>query len=336
MCNRILCPPSDISTNERIKTIIYHEFKKWIMTPELVQLVKVYNNNENPPISLPYFEYLDWLKDFIQIWDFRKRQSSAITKEGEAARWLLENDNIVEQHSDLIFAASVKLGLIGITDIILENPDFILPLGGAGISNFKRCDLAKFLIDTHKFKTKVVALSTMRPLSQMDMDYYADTIAKDALFEFDAISYGITSTFNISSYTDNSKKFENRNQDSVIREYEDLYKGNKIYAIAAPSSDPNRRRANSTDCFNFFFKNFDIKSHSEIINCTSQIYCSYQQVRALSFAINHKVNFDTVGFPTNQDQTKLLNEPVNYLQEIKGTIDAIYDFLCEFSQIICR
>lgn len=86
----------------------------------------------------------------------------------------------------------------------------------------------------------------------------------------------------------------------------------------------------------YFFEKFAIPPHAKIINCTSQIYCTYQQVRALSFAIKYDVEFDTIGFPFSQNNasssatSRQLSEPVNYLQEIKGTIDAMNDFVDEF------
>ncbi|HPL07730.1 MAG TPA: hypothetical protein PLB20_02910 [Clostridia bacterium] len=304
------------------------------MTPELVELIKIYNNNENPPLSLPYYDYLKWLKSFVAVWDFRKKQSEAMTNEGEAARWLLKNDEIVEKYSKLVLEASVKLGLIGITDTVLNSPDYILPLGGALISNFKRCELAKTLIDTHNFESKVIALSTMRPLSEQEITFYSNTPAKDAVFEFEAIASGLSTTFDIRSYTEETERKDNYNLNWTIRKYSEKYGNNDIYAISAPSSEPDIRRANSVDCFDFFFKRLNVLPHSNIINCTSQIYCPYQQVRALSFAIKHTVNFDTVGYIPNQDSAstpKLLNQPVNYLQEIKATIDAIYDFVNRFS-----
>jgi hypothetical protein len=338
MSKRIFCPPSNIARIERIKTIIHHEFYNWLMTPELIELIRIYNGNEEPPLSLPYYDYLKWLKSFVHVWDFRKKQLEAKTNEGEAARWLLKNDQIVEKYRKLVLETSVKLGLIGVTDTIYNSSNFILPLGGALISNFKRCELARNLINSHNFETEVIALSTMRPLSKKEIDYYHNTPAKDAYFEFEAISSGLSYTFDIYLYTEEMEKHENYNLDWVIRKYLDRYRNNSVYAISAPSSEPDKRRANSADCFNFFFNRFNVQPHSNIINCTSQIYCPYQQIRALSFAIKYEVNFDTVGYMPEQDSTsiintpKLLNEPVNYIQEIKGTIDAIYDFVNEYAQ----
>lgn len=332
---RITCPPSELPKAERIE-YIYNDFEKWIRSEAINRLVCLYNSGVQPPIHLSFKDYVCWLKEFAsKHWDYRKMQKNATTKEGEAARWLLQNDTFAEEHKDEIYKAATTLGLIGVSTPLINNPDYILPLGGARMSNLRRAELARQTIDEYNLKTKVVALSTYRPIADTERTSI-DSYANGAQFEFDAIVAGMDSAFKMKgAYSIKNRIFDNSNENYGICTFNSEYKGTKLYALAAPSTLPDVRRANSADCFEFLFKEFNIQEGSHLINCTSQIYCTYQHIRALSLAIKHTVVFDTIGFPFYLNEIKVssessLSKPVNYLQEIKGTIDAIFDFIQEF------
>lgn len=138
---RINCPPSDLSRSERIDAIV-NEFNRWISTSELIQLVGTFGGDTASLISCSPIEKIKWMKSFVSVWDYRKKQSSALTKEGEAARWLLKNDEIVACNEELIYTAAKKLGLIGTKQSVFNHADYVLPLGGARLSNLRRCQLA--------------------------------------------------------------------------------------------------------------------------------------------------------------------------------------------------
>ncbi len=336
---RIVCPSVSLSKDERIDMIINHEFKKWLFSEELTSLVRRFNHDILPPIELSVVEYITWLKDFAEKnWNYRQMQISSLTKGGEKARWLLKDDDFTKNNKELIYRVSKKLGLIGLTDTYIINPDYILPLGGAKMSNLRRCELAHDIIEKYKYyNTKVVALSAYRPILETER-IYIDLYALNAKFEFDAIVEGLKSAFAISEKNELiSRRYDNPNRNYAIYEFKTKADKNQLFAVAAPSKDPDVRRANSADCLEFFFEKFNIPSGSRIINCTSQIYCPYQQVRALTFAIEYNVVFDTVGFPfcLNRENDSFskeqLSNPVNYLQEIKATIDAMFDFVKIYS-----
>ena len=339
----IKCPDTSISKRERARIIFNNEFKAWITNTTLVELIKVFDNQYSLKKDDSLTDIIRKTKSFAESnWDYRKKQTEATTKEGEAARWLLHSEEIIDKNSNLVFECAKTLGLIGHEDTWLDSADYILPLGGARMSNLRRCELARKTVDNNNLNhAHIVALSGMRPLSDSEINNCIDTCAIGATYEFQAISKGLESAFELSDDS-SEKKHEDSNPNAsfVIRKYEQKYNGNDIYSVAAPSTQPETRRANSADCFKFFFENFDVPKGSKIINCTSQIYCSYQQVKALSYALKHDVIFDTIGFPFalntpnvlyETSNTTLLSKPVNYLQEIKATIDAMYDFINEFS-----
>ena len=88
--SRIICPDARLPREERIACVV-KEFDKWISDPYFVELVQRFGGTMDA--SAPDTDKIKWLKEeFVDIWDYRKRQKSALTKEGEAARWLLKNN----------------------------------------------------------------------------------------------------------------------------------------------------------------------------------------------------------------------------------------------------
>ncbi len=334
---RINCPSSELLRSKRINLIV-SEFNRWLSVDKISRLVDAFGGDAALLASCSPIEKVKWMKSFASVWDYRKRQASALTKEGESARWLLKNDEIVARNEELIYTAARELGLIGTKQSVYNHADYVLPLGGARLSNLRRCQLARDTVDCIRGNTTVVALSGMRPISESERVGYVDTYAPEAVTEFDAISAGMRIAFDLNeAYADEIIHSSNPNFQATIRHFDEKYRGTELYAVAAPSTVATRR-ANSADCFTYFFEKFEVPPRAKIVNCTSQIYCTYQQVRALSFAIKYDVEFDTIGFPVFQNNAsssacnRQLSEPVNYLQEIKGTIDAMNDFIDEFCQ----
>lgn len=332
---RICCPDSHLSREHRIGLII-EEFDRFLSTESFLELVGNYGGQI--PGNVPTVEKIHYLKDsFVDIWDYRKRQREALTSEGEAARWLLENSEREIKNSDLIIKAAYDLGLIGVTESLLDSPDYFLPLGGAKMSNLYRCLISAAEINRIGKPAKVVALSALRLISDSEREC-VDSYAPGALTEYDAITAGMQRAFPLISLTHEEKYDDERNVNLSYRigrftEQEDH--GGEYFTVAAPSSDPSRR-ANSNDCFRFFFDRFKVMEHSKLVNCSSQIYCPYQQVRALFYAIEYNVVFDTIGYRIPESEQNVTNnsglsKPVQYLQEMKSTIDAMYDFVTAYA-----
>lgn len=321
---------------ERGKQIAYikEQFIKWLRSEAMRALIYLFDDHISDADCIAGendVEFIFSLRSNISpIWDFRRMQKEATTSDGEAARWLLKNTEFVEEHRKEIMSAAELLGLVLESDSVFDKVDYILPLGGARMSNLYRPQLARKMAEKIDVKSGIVALSTCRPISESERDGYVDTYAPNAETEFDAISRGMVETFDLDGeYSDIIVQKANPYLTSNVRQYRQKYKNCPLYTVAAPSTD-GQRRANSADCFEFFFNHFNVEKGAKILNCTSQIYVPYQQVRALKYAIKYDVEFDTVGY-ADKSVNKVSFEPVNYLQEIKGTIDAMCAFINEFS-----
>ncbi len=327
---RIRCPEAGCSKETRIAAVL-DEFDRWIHTPELLELVRVFGGAPEGMDDGGILDSIGWLDEFVTVWDYRKKQAHATTKEGEAARWLLRPEKQADAQRDLIFRAAERLGLIGTEETVFPEADYVLPLGGARLSNLHRCQAARETVDGLKRPVQVVALTGLRPISETERHGFVDTYAPEAKTEFDAMSRGMCCAFaQQECYKDMVKMAEHPNQCAVIRRFEQSYRGSELSVVAAPSTAAERR-ANSADCFHYFFQQFAVPEGAKLINCTSPIYCTYQQVRALEFAIQYGVEFDTIGFRAQRSGIGgEFGEPVQYLQEIKGTVDAMRDFVRRF------
>ena len=309
-------PPAEGSRKERIEKI-FSDISRWVYSDELKALFELYCSDS---ASLFTDDILSTVRNVDNraglLWDYRAKQQNG----GE--RWFIENELIEEKYGDVIIDCAAKLGMAGITDTSIE-PDYILPLGGARMQNYYRPLMARHIVDAHDIKNKkIVALGSGRPLADIEKEH-AYTYAPGAATEYDALRMGLAKAFGVpDSFTaDDHMDEDNPNLNRGILKMDTAYNGNGLHALAAPSTDPERR-ANSIDTFLSFFKCFEPKEGSSILLVTTQIYVNYQLARFLPFALEYDLKADCVGM----DDTitgGVKAKPVNYMQEIKAVINSL-------------
>lgn len=244
---RITCPSPELDLEERQQELL-RQLEAWINSKKLKKLIQYYN--VEIPEDLDFKQKVNWLNDFAnQNWDYRKNV-------GE--RWNIKPQDFSDELKELIKEASYELGLRTIDEPISDF-NYILPLGGARLSNYDRPLLAKEIIDKNVLEEgKIVGLSGMRPINEIEIPYLQE-YAPDAKTEFEALSSGIIKSFSPSTteFKEETEIKENPNLSWNVREYKDKYNNFPLYSLAAPSSVEDRR-ANSIDTFNFFLKHFNI------------------------------------------------------------------------------
>lgn len=305
--------------NENVKII--GQMERWIDSPELAKIVASFG--EKIPINLSIKEKIEWLLTFSECWDYRKNQKTLDSKTGENARWKVNSGNITEEQKNAVKAGIFPLGLTGVQIPQCKLFDYILVLGGARFSCLYRPRYAKELLK-HDVKAKeVVLLSGMRPISDSEREV-TEIYAPRAETEYDLINAGGEKAFHLSGeFIEERYHNENVNLNWAVRRYL-CTDGISIASFSGPSSDPQNRRANSSDTYKFFLKKEQVPSGSRLLLVTSQIYVSYQQIEAVrTLGIPYGLYIETVGFPTDWGQ-KLqgMQETANYLQEIRSTIQA--------------
>ena len=322
-----LCGENTDETTEKIKESI----ECWLNSPELTALVTAFGGEI--PEDLDVTERAKWLLLFSDNWDYRRKQKTKDAKTGEAARWLVNNEAVTPRQEKVVLENVEKLGLKGISEPLLEQYDYIIALGGARMSCLFRPKYVKEVIDKRGFSTKaVVMLSGMRTVSESER-MATDTYAPGAETEFDLINVGSERVFGLQrEYTEERYCSVNPNSSWAVRKYADPKYDFPVLSVSGPSSEPEKRRANSADTFCFFAEKQQIQPESKVLLITSQIYVPYQQMEAVrTWAIPNNLYVETVGFPTEWNDSKQqgMMLAANYLQEVRSTIQAINRYLCD-------
>ena len=293
--------------------------KSWLYTPELDILVEQFENRI--PQNLSFTDRLDWLVNFSQIWDFRRMQSTAKDlKTGETARWLISNSNLNEMQMTAAVKTAEKLGMVNGQAPSDKNYDAILVLGGARMSCLFRMRYAKKLCDSYGIRAKeIVGLTGMRLISDSERSA-TDTYAVEAETEFDLMCEAAKNVFGLKvEESREGELLDSLNCSWAIARYKNRI---PITIVAAPSLEPEKRRANTADTFQFWREQRKAEEENSALLVTSQIYVPYQQLEAVRIlGIPYGYNLETVGFPKEWSAgMQGLQTAVNYLQEIRSVL----------------
>ncbi len=371
MSIRIKCPDSGLDKNERIIGL-FDGIQEWLDSNAMKELVDLYGGMSAAFNGLGLKDKVDRLHRFAcDNWDYRRQQREQNGMSGGLLeRQKMREETFASEHSEIIMDAAVELGLVDITEPV-RRPDFILPLGGARLTNYFRPLMARKVIDGYGWKDtdiQVVALTGTRVLTDTDFPYLLEYEKQNntnmalehiglelpeyderfvyrtesgqkvyqlkVMTEFDAMNMGLEKAFGVSANC-SGVYFRNENVylDSEIRRYKDKYGQCSLYSMVASSSDPENRRANSMDTFEGFVSAFDVKECDRLLLVTSTIYVPFQSLKFYKLGIEGGFDVDCIGVDDSIEGSRFSNA-TNYMQETKATIDAIYGLSEMYSEYI--
>lgn len=306
---------------------IKEKISSWINSEELEDIVLSFGGNISREFSLE--EKARWLLKFSENWDYRNKQKTKDKNTGENLRWRVKNEGINQNQCQAIEKAIGALGLKWVEEPQEKEFDYVIALGGARFSCLYRTQYVNHLLTQGKVSAdEVILLSGMRKIVESEREA-TDTYAPGAKTEFDLINMGAEYVFQLDrEYTEERYNNPNSNMNWAVRKYLNAGKI-PIVSLSGPSSEPDRRRANSSDTYKFFVEKKKIKLGTKILLVTSQIYVPYQQLEAIRILVEpYDLYVETVGFPTEwSNKMQGMMEPANYLQEIRSTIQAINRYL---------
>lgn len=300
---------------------IARQIEEWISEPEFVALLLSFGKTEIQAKSLR--DKIGELIEFSSVWDFRGRQGKDGSNNTENARWTVKDYGFGRQQEEEIIKTAKKLGLIGCSKPSKRRYDFILVLGGARMSCLFRMRYAKQLCEQLGVKAKsIIGLSGMRAVMESEREA-TDTYALGAETEFDLMRSAFMDTF---GEIELNEKEESVNSNLNSSWKKEVYRVSDmdVVLLAAPSGEPEKRRANTSDTFSFFEKQLQVEDKKNILLITSQIYVPYQQLEAVRIlGVPYHHSLETIGFP-NGWSVKLqgLQKPENYLQEIRSVLQS--------------
>ncbi len=314
MVNRCLlsCPDFSIYKDERINAL-KSTIANWIHSEAFIRLVTLFGGRV--PAADTIREQIEYYNTFADVWDYRKHKANC----GE--RWLITDDQFLSEHKSEIMDCMFLLGLTEGTEQV-EQPDYILPLGGARMANLDRCLAAYEVCQLYQAEpTPVVALTGMRPINEIERESL-EKYAPEAQTEYEAVCGGIEKAFGLKAGSYVEEKHENANVNLAwaVRKYNSDQR--MIHVLSAPSTDEGRR-ANSMDTFEFFIKKYSPEVGSRILLVTSPVYVPFQLMKFTGVALELGLSVDCIGNRSYEHSPAVLNT-ASYLQELKAAINAIH------------
>lgn len=284
----------------------------WISSPPMRALVEEYGDTLP---SADVGELLEWLDAFSdRHWDFRKR--------GNVERDQVTAPTFEPARAALVLAAATALRLVEPVDPPRAAYDHLLVLGGLGRACLQRTEYAARLVrDGVVAVGEVAALGSFRPLTEPETTLPG---LADGRFEMDAMDVGARHAFGLTEPArDESSEGAVTHRSWRVRTYRPA-DGPPVQVLAAPSSEPELRRANTPDTYDFWARRSRLRPSDRILVVTSPIYVPFQHSDAIRMlAARHGCGIDTVGFDPARASVPLAPDATNpdrYLQEIRSGI----------------
>ncbi|MEU6279450.1 AAA family ATPase [Streptomyces sp. NPDC047028] len=235
---------------------------------------------------------------------------------------------------DTVLAATTALGLHDCPSPRHEDYDHVLLLGGLVRACFNRPAFAAQLLDGGAVRTgSVAALGGHRPFSSSkdpDDDEFvlAGRIGHPELVEeYQALDLGTRTAFGLGEPTHvEGARYDDIGGTWGVRHYA-RPSGTAVRVAAAPSSEPDKRRAHTGDTYAFFAEHMEqLRPGARLLLVTTPIYAPSQHFTALHrLALPYQVHVETVGGDPD-DVGEALRQPftpTRYLAEVRGAVRAL-------------
>jgi hypothetical protein len=315
---------------------IDNEIGQFIDNAHFKKLLSVFGY-EQPEHPMTLQEQLLSLKAFTNTtWDFR----------GGKERYEATQQTLTEDQEKFILDQAEKMGMVGPTFPSKGSYDAILILGAIGKQPLLRTEFAR---DCGAEAPLIVSLGSENPLpaDRSAVDDYAPT----AKTEFGLMKAAIERAYGREPAITNHYGSPQENRPLVLTpqfpkgEWDSEaetnssfpkdhpnetwkishYPGNgttsvpEIFALSSPSSEPEKRRANTADTYNYLSHLLpsDVK---DILIVTCGIFVPFQGFDAeRMLALPYGKTVETIGFDTRDSKS---HKPQNYLQEINSAINS--------------
>ena len=294
---------------ERIDQI-YNQLEEWIRSDTLQELSHEWGGA--PPHEESTEALFDWFDEFSEShWDFRKGRE----------RNLATAPVLSDAQAAAAVTAADSIGLSDSRGPSRAQYDYALILGGLVRACMTRPAYAAEVLGSGATLSSVVALGGFRALSKDEVEL-GESLGANAENEFGAMIAGLQRSFaELSTPLVDRSSEQSGNAGWAVATFEER----PIQVIAAPSREPDVRRANTADTFAWWAKRqgSDIH-HANILLITNPIYVPYQGAAAIeNLAIPFDVNVETVGISSAASDlgthTQVFGPP-NFLQETRSAI----------------
>lgn len=259
---------------------------------------------------------LDWLESFAAAhWDFR----------AGAERNLAARVELPREVESLVLESACALGLAGPYPLQRSSYDTILMTGGMVRAGIVKPRFARELLDAGLKVPNIVFLGGFRPFAGDEIEL-APLLGVHGSDEFDAMVQGMELAFGpLGDAVVSGGETGSGNESWRVWSWD--AQGVTLSVVAAPSSEPTLRRANTPDTYRFWADRVRTPSQRSVLVVTTPIYVPYQGAGAVEvLGLEHGLAVETVGTSDSSGDLGEYSQPFlaqNHLQELRAAVGAM-------------
>ena len=232
----------------------------------------------------------------------------------------------LEQYREALYPLFRELGLVDINRPLHEDYSRILVLGGSlSACRSRTAAAARWVTPAVR---RVDGLSCYRPINPVERRACAFQSSSDT--EFGVLSDAFVSVFGLSGQPEDQFHGDrNLNRISCVRTFAGAGGECSFRVFAAPSTQPEERRADTGDTLRFYLQQTPAGPSDSLLAVTNNRHCSGQFLQ-LAYDLCREgcpVRLDVIGCFSDQDVTRADQyDPYLYLQELIRILDWIDRF----------
>jgi len=260
---------------------------------------------------------LAWLDAFAGAhWDFRHgRERDSISQ-----------FELTSAQTDIVLAQAPDLGLAGRETPSRRRYDTMIMTGGMVRAGIVKPRFAAQLLADGLECEHILFLGGFRPFSP-DETMLARAIGVEADDEFGAMLTGLQRAFGPLGEPETIEGIGDTRHSSWRQLVWRRPGMPRLSVLAAPSSDPEHRRANSADTYRFWAGERRTAAELSVLQVTTPIYVPYQSAVAVDIlGVDHGLAVETVGTSATAGDLGEFTQPflaAHHLQEMRGAIGAM-------------
>ena len=290
--------------------------RRWITSPPLRRLVTEFGGDCDDSAELGAL--LNRLLAFsADHWDFRRGRERADSVEPE---WSGET-------AELVISAAGALGLSGGGGPVHDAYDHILVLGGLTRTCLARTWHAAQLLRHGVSAPDVAAIGGFRALTPAETEAAVELSLPPCRYEVDVLTAGLGRAFGTETVEGTERAGDpatdpNRSWSVTTLAGSDA---TRLRVVAAPSSRPRTRRADTADTIRFWADRVaGLSAGDRVLVVTSPLYVPFQHCDAIrTIGLRYDCRVETVGLRPDWLPANLRPSPPSpgrYLQEIRSTL----------------
>lgn len=295
------------------------DLESWFHDPVWARLVEGFGGD---PRELPadLEERMAWLDAFSDRWDLRRGRER--DQAGELP--------LTDAQRTTVSDAADRFGMRSAHPPGFAEYDHVLALGGLIRACFVRPAYAAHLIRWGAVRAgSFIGLGGHRPFSEEERRLAAEAGLHGVDSEFTALDAGVREAFHLGEPSrEQGETAATPGGSWTVREYGgDL----PVRVVAAPSSQPEVRRADTADTYRFMAEDLvHLVPGQRLLAVTTPLYVPAQHAAAVrTLAVRYSVVVDTVGTDPALADPRWSQEfsPTRYLMEFRSAIRAMRQLL---------